>query len=130
MQRQDEINQHGWTSRILQQGTIELFACKCTFYPSRKRRNDAEDTEIIRASAVRTGARGTVVSSGWGRKPPTPLGALGVGLVWGPEVTLPPSGAGGQSTQTKRIILEPYNLIEFALLALGLAWDPPPLRYF
>lgn len=39
-------------------------------------------------------------------------------------------GAGGQSIESKRIILEASDLMEFALLGLGLAWDPSPLPFF
>lgn len=43
------------------------------------------------------------------------------------EKARPPQWAGGQSILPKRIILQPSELMEFALLSFRLAWDPSPL---
>lgn len=57
-------------------------------------------------------------------------GAEGMVLPHRVEKARLPQWARGQNTLPKRTILQPSELMEFALLGLGLAWDPSPLSDF
>lgn len=117
---------------------------------SRKGKTDAEgQSEIISAASAPTapGARlspqgvGLLLWSQWARM--ALLSASGVGPKQGAAWAVPPqrakgagnstepqgwcchpSGPGGQSIRTKRVILNPWLQMGLASLGFGLVWDP------
>ena len=113
-------------------------------YHSRKGKNDSEDdSEIIRAATPTTCPTGRAHSScflfSFGRSeyPAHCLRDIALAESWGGGAALGAMGLilrlsepRGQSIEPERIILRPWNLMEFALLGVGLPWDTSPLPSF
>lgn len=109
-------------------------------YLSRKGKNDSEDVlEVVRA-AIPTifptvQAHSSCFLFSFGRSGCSIQRALAESRRGGAVpralgLILPLSGLRGKSTKPERIILKPWNMMEFALLGFGLALDTSPLPSF